>query len=499
MSRNLSTVQILLPPMQTNSRVHLFFCLLACLWFVQLVASASGRPNILFVIADDWAYPHAGAYGDKTVRTPNFDKIARDGMLFTQAHSAAPSCTPSRAAILTGRPPHSLEEGASLHGFLPTKYETFPDTLEKNGYVVGYQQKGWGPGDFKAGGRQRNPAGPQFTSFPEFLKTVPADKPFSFWFGSFNPHRPYERDAGAKSGLTTNNVVVPAFWPDVPTVRTDILDYYHEVELFDGELGGLISALEQSGRAQNTIIVVTGDNGWPFPRGKANVYDAGSHQPLAVAWPGKTKAGTVNNDFVNLYDLAPTFLEIAGIKPSKQIFGRSIVPMLLGKKQGGRDKVFVERERHANVREGDLSYPARAVRTKDFLYIRNLRPDRWPAGDPKMWKAVGPFGDCDGSPSKELLLEKRDDPFYAPYFKLCFEKRPAEELYDLKKDPYEIKNIAADRAYAAQKKKLRAALDKWMKQTEDPRATTDDDRFDHYPYFGDGRGTRGVKAAKQVK
>lgn len=164
--------------------------------------------------------------------------------------------------------------------------------------------------------------------------------------------------------------------------------------------------------------------------------------------------------------------------------GHSIVPLLAGKIQRGRDMVFVERERHANVRKGDLGYPARAVRTKDYLYIRNFRPDRWPAGDPEMWFSVGPFGDCDGSPSKEFILAHRDDPEYGSYLRLGFEKRPAEELYDLSRDPEQIVNLAGLSKYSAAKEKLRGKLDNWMKETKDPRATGDDDPWDSYPYFG---------------
>jgi hypothetical protein len=164
--------------------------------------------------------------------------------------------------------------------------------------------------------------------------------------------------------------------------------------------------------------------------------------------------------------------------------GQSLLPLLLGKKQNGRDMVFVERERHANVRKSDLSYPARAVRTGEFLYIRNFRPDRWPAGDPEMWKAVGPFGDCDGSPSKEFILGHRDEPKVASFFHLAFEKRPSEELYDLSTDPHQLMNVADQPNYAAARKTMRAGLDRWMSETKDPRAASDDDRWDRYPYFG---------------
>ena len=442
------------------------------------------RPNILVIIGDDWAYPHAGAYADKVVRTPHFDRIAREGVLFRNAFAAAPSCTPSRASLLTGRAVHQLAEGGNLWGFLPERFDVYPDLLESAGYVVGHTRKGWGPGTFQAGGRTRNPAGPQFASFDEFYKQAPRDTPFCFWFGSTDPHRPYEKGSGAGSGLRAQDVAVPAFLPDTPEVRHDILDYYYEVERLDREAGAILAALEGAGQLNNTIIVWTADNGLPFPRAKANLYDGGTHVPLAIRFPGKAKGGRTVDDFVVLTDLAPTLLEAAGLTPPAAMTGRSLMPLLAGAQQAGRDKVFLERERHANVRRGDLSYPARAVRTTDFLYIRNLRPDRWPAGDPEMYFAVGEYGDIDGGPAKDLLLARPANPAIAKYAELAMAKRPAEELYDLRKDPGQIDNVAMRADYAAAKKELRAALDTWMRDTADPRISTDDDRWDKYPYFG---------------
>src|SRR2546425_2265622 len=193
---------------------------------ILATGAADSRPNILYCLADDWSWPHAGVYQDKVVRTPTFDRVAREGMLFNYCFSAAPSCTPSRAAMLTGQYPHRLEQGSCLWGFLPKKFPVYPDLLEKSGYVVGCMGKGWGPGNFQAGGFTRNPAGPTFQSFDNFLKTVPEGKPFCFWFGSHDPHRPYRAGSGAESGLTTDKVVVPPFWPDNEISRNDILDYY---------------------------------------------------------------------------------------------------------------------------------------------------------------------------------------------------------------------------------------------------------------------------------
>jgi arylsulfatase A-like enzyme len=461
---------------------------LAALLLLTITGPAQTRqapPNILFVIADDWSYPHAGAYGDRTVATPAFDRIAREGVLFRRAFTAAPSCTPSRAAILTGRPPHQLAEGGNLWSFLPSRFDVFPDLLEKAGYTVGHTGKGWGPGQFEAGGRTRNPAGPRFASFQDFLAKRRDGQPFYFWYGSTDPHRPYDSASGAKAGLRPESVTVPGLLPDTPEVRNDILDYYLEVQRFDSQLAALLDELERRKELDNTLVVVTSDNGMPFPRAKANLYDAGTHMPLAIRWPKGAKPGLAADTFVNLIDLAPTFLEAAGIAVPSDLTGRSLLPILAGKMEAAaRDRTFSERERHANVRRGDLSYPARAIRTSEFLYIRNYRPDRWPAGDPEQHFAVGPFGDIDGGPSKSLLLDRRGDAPIRKHFELATAKRPADELYDLRRDPDQLVNVAGESAYAKTLERLRAELTSWQRATGDPRVTSDDDRWDKYPYFG---------------
>lgn len=456
-------------------------------------ARADERPNILLCIADDWSYPHASIYGDEVVKTPAFDRVAREGALFTRCYCAAPSCTPSRAAILTGRFPHSLEAGANLWGFLPARYNVYPDLLEKAGYHVGFTGKGWGPGNFQAGGRTRNPAGPAYKSFAQFLDACPKDKPFCFWFGSTYPHRPYEREAGRKAGLSAERVPVPLIWPDCPEVRHDILDYYSEVQQFDHQVAQLIAELEKRGLYDRTIIVITSDNGMPFPRSKANLYDLGTHMPLAIRWPGVTRPNTHIENFVSHVDFAPTFLAAAGLPVPDDWHGRDLQPLLRGQDRAWRDAVFTERERHAYVRQGNASYPARAIRTDRFLYIRNFRPDRWPAGDPQLVFAVGPFGDIDDGPTKRVVLAAQHDPQRRHFFELACAKRPAEELYDLQKDPDEIHNVADRPEYATSKQQLAAQLLAWMKQTGDPRAEQDDDRFDKFPYYGNPAKSEKVK------
>jgi arylsulfatase A-like enzyme len=441
------------------------------------------RPNILFCIADDWSWPHAGAGGDRVARTPNFDRVAREGVLFTHAFCASPSCTPSRAAILTGQAIHRLEESGNLWSTLQARFETYPDLLERAGYAVGLQGKGWGPGDFRPGGRSRNPAGPSFKRFAEFLKTVPSGKPFAFWFGSSDPHRPYDRGSGRAAGYKPEELAVPPFLPDTPEVREDLLDYYFEVERFDRQVGELLGALEASGRASNTLVVITSDNGMPFPRCKTNLHDSGSRIPLAIRWPARVKGGRTVAEFVVLADLAPTFLEAAGLPVPASMTGRSLRPLLEGRPDpADRTHAFFGRERHANVRKGDLSYPARAVRTAEWLFIRNFKPDRWPSGDPEKHVAVGPFGDCDNSPTKEQILARRDQDLER-FFLLSFGKRPARELYDLAKDPHQIENVADRHPEVAAR--LEAELLRWMADTGDPRAANpDDDRWDRFPYYG---------------
>jgi N-sulfoglucosamine sulfohydrolase len=277
---------------------------------------------------------------------------------------------------------------------------------------------------------------------------------------------------------------VPPHLPDTREVRSDLADYGAEVQRFDREVGEILQRLESAGELDNTLVVITSDNGMPFPRAKANVYDAGAHVPLAIRWPGKVEAGSTIDGFVNLSDLAPTFLAAAGLDPPDEMTGRSLLTLAAGQDEADRDHVFVERERHAQVRKGDLSYPMRAVRTRDWLYIRNLRPDRWPAGDPEKYFSVGPFGDIDGGPTKQLLLDKRDDAAVARFFHLATDKRPAEELYDLRSDPDQLRNVADDQAHAKEKARLRALLDDWMRNTGDPRVMNDDDRWDRYPYYG---------------
>lgn len=468
----------------------LFLFVLLCL---SLPARAqTTRPNIVLIIADDQSWAHTSFAGDPVVKTPAFDRIAREGVYFSNAHCIAASCTPSRGALLTGRPIWQLEEGANLWSTLQTKFKTYPYQLEAAGYRVGMMGKAWGPGDFRPGGWKRNPGGKSYPSFDEFLKTVPDNEPLCFWMGSHHPHRPYKPGVGKENGLDPAKVNVPACMPDVPETRGDIADYLYNVQLEDAEAQHVIDLLEKSGRLDNTLIVMTSDNGMPFPHGKSSLYEYGTHMPLAIRWPAKIKGGRRVDDFVSHIDIAPTFYEATGVAGPTEVVGKSLMPLVVGESASDptRDCVFLGNERHANARAGTVGYPRRAIRTKDFLYIHNYESDRWPAGDPPDFKDVDSGKVLGAAATKMYILDHRDEPAVKAFFDAAFGKRGPEELYDLKADPAEMKNVAADEKYADTKKQLRERLDRRLKETGDPRETGGPVKFDSYEYYGNAAMNR---------
>ncbi len=440
------------------------------------------RPNILFALADDWSWPQSHGLDDPVLEMPTYERLAREGVVFRNAYVSSPSCTPSRGAMLTGQYHWRLEQGGNLWSILPAKFAVYPDLLEAAGYHVGFCRKGWGPGNERGGGRKRNPAGNRYKDFRAFLAARPRGAPFCFWFGSHDPHRGYSLGSGARSGMDPQRVKLPACLPDARVVRSDLCDYYWKVQRFDRETGQLVAMLERAGELDNTIVVMSGDNGLPFPRCKSNLYDTGTRVPLVVMWRARARGGRVVEDFVSMADLAPTFLEAAGLKPLPEMTARSFLDVLLSDKEGQvdprRDHVLTGMERHAWARPGGVGYPMRAIRTADFLYIRNFKPERWPAGDPPAYR------DIDGSPTKNYMLAHRDDPRVRPLFRLAFEKRPPEELYDLRRDPGQLHNVADDPAYAQAKARLAERLTSELKATADPRALGKGGVFDTYPYLG---------------
>ncbi|MCH2374361.1 MAG: sulfatase, partial [Planctomycetes bacterium] len=286
----------------TRDTLSVFFVLGFVVASQPVLADTRNRPNVLVAISDDQSYPHASAYGYEALHTPAFDRVAKMGVLFQNAFTPAPGCSPMRAAFLTGRHVWQIEHAGTHASTFPAKYEGFQERLGTAGYFVGFTGKGWAPGNWKDTGRATNPAGPEFSkltlrapegirstdyaaNFAEFLRQRPKGKPFSFWYGASEPHRKFKKGIGREHGLDPAKIVVPGFLPDTPEIRDDILDYCYEVEWFDEHLGRMLNLLEEQGELDNTIVIVTSDNGMAFPRAKANVYEYGIHMPLAVAWP----------------------------------------------------------------------------------------------------------------------------------------------------------------------------------------------------------------------
>lgn len=525
-------------------------------------AAAGKRPNILFIFADDWGR-YASAYAkldgpgtiNDAVRTPNFDRVAREGVLFRSAFVSAPSCTPCRSALLSGQHFWRTGRGAILRGAVwDGSNPSYALLLREAGYHIGETYKVWGPGTpndapydspkhsyEKAGGRF-NQFSQHVTSmvaqgrpleaakqalydevrgnFDAFLADRKDGAPFCYWFGPTNVHRKWIKGSGKKLwGIEPDSLKgkLPAFLPDVPEVREDLADYFGEVQALDAAIGLLIARLKETGELDNTLIVISGDHGAPgFPHGKCNLYDFGSSVSLAISGPG-VRGGRVVDDLITLPDLAPTFLEVGGVKPPAVMTGRSLVKLLASTRSGqvepARDAVFIGRERHVESARADfMPYPQRAIRTHDFLYIVNFRPDRWPLGDPYRLDGSNPpsaeeiteetritLPDEDAGPTKAWLVGVRNDPQWKTHFQWVYGKRPREELYDLKADPQQSKNVAAEPRYAKQRAALEQRLMDELKRTGDPRLIDDGKFFETPPMSGPTTDTGGRKAKGKGK
>ena len=502
-------------------------------------------PNILFVFADDWgryASCYKGLDGRPTlndvVHTPNVDRVAKDGILFRNAFVNAPSCTPCRSSLLSGRYFFNCDRGAILIGAVwNDSIPSYPLMLRDAGYTIGKSYKVWGPGtplDAPFGGQkyafEKHGSLPQHFSinampmvnsglsvaearqkileqvrgnFDDFLSSTEKGKPWHYFFGPVTTHRKWVKGSGKKLwGIEPDSLKgkLPKFLPDVPEVREDVADYLGECQAVDAYVGVLLKRLEESGESDHTIIVLSGDHGMPgVTSGKCNLYDMGVSIPLIIGMP-EGKSGRIVDDFVRLPDLAPTFLEIGGIKPPDNLYGRSLLPLLLSDKSGiidpTRNWVITGRERHvASARAENLPYPMRSLHTPDYVYIRNFEPDRWPMGSPG---AVSPyntptleeleqntfvaFADMDSSPTKAWLVEHRLLPQWKWYYEIAFNKRPEEELYDVRKDPDMISNLAGIPKFATIKKKLTDQMIKELTRAKDPRVVENPPRFERPPF-----------------
>ncbi len=468
---------------------------------------AAERPNILFCIADDASYPHMGAYGTTWVATPGFDRVARDGLLFERCYTPNAKCAPSRACILTGRNSWQLEAACNHWCYFPPKFETYVEALAKHGYHVGKVAKGWAPGVAKdAEGQRRQMTGKGYdrrrakpptsgisgsdyaANFVDFLDANTDGRPFCFWYGSTEPHRGYEYRSGVtKGGKRLDDLDrVPSFWPDNETVRNDMLDYAFEIEHFDSHLLRMLKELDRRKLADNTIVVVTADNGMPFPRVKAQAYELSNHLPLAICWPaGIENPDRTVRDLVSFVDFAPTFLEVAGVERNETgmqpVTGRSLVPLFRDElEKPHRDHVLIGKERHDIGRPNDWGYPIRGIVRGDLLYVRNYETDRWPAGNPETGYLA-----CDGSPTKTVVLETRRTDARR-FWEWNFGKRPEEELYDVRADPFCRANLAGDPEHAGRLKSLRETMLAELKAEGDPRANGHGEVFEQYPYADAG-------------
>ena len=464
------------------------------------------RPNFLIIVTDDQSWRDAGIYGSSFIKTPVFDSLALSGIRFNNAFVSAPSSGPSRAAILTGKNFYELGYASMNHTRWHEGEKSYVDYLEEVGYHTGSTGKGWAPGNFRNSGRSHNPAGRVFneirlkppaegisnidyaSNLADFLQKNEAGSPFCFWAGISEPHRVFEEGSWRRSGKGLSGVELPGFYPDNDSIRGDLLDYAVEIEWFDQQLGLMINILRERGTLENTIIIITSDNGMPFPRAKATSYDSGTRVPLVIYWNKMPVTGRYSDDMVSLIDLAPTIYELAGITPDGGFSGRSLLPILKSRKNGvtdpGREFVITGVERHLpGSRSESLCYPIRSIRTSQYLLILNLEPDRLPAGDPSgdfypQDDITEGYGDTDGSPTKAAIwLGRENNPYY---FDLAFGKRPPVELYDITADPWQLNNLAGESGYAAVVKDLSEKLDRELKATSDPRAVGRGELFEKY-------------------
>ena len=516
-------------------KVLAFLMLISC---INTPREEKRKPNILFVISDDQSFAHTSFAGCEFVNTPAFDRVAREGIYFNNCIAGSPGCAPSRSTIVTGRYHWQNEQSGQHASSWMKKYVPFIDLLEANGYITGRTGKGVAPFQYarnekdslwratNAGGiehsrieYQNGTPGDErtakgirpvnyFENFKYFMENIRQKKqPFFFWYGAKEPHRSYEQDSWKRNNKNPDDVNVPDFFPDNGIIRGDMLDYAVEIEWFDLHMQRMLAYIEKIGELENTIVIITSDNGMPFPRAKANDYDYGIHVPLAVRFPKGFPGGRIIDDPVSFADIAPTILELTHTSPEGMlpISGKSIVNILTSDKQGVVDEskkyVFAGRERHSSSRYLNWGYPQRIIRSKDFLLIWNIKPNRWPTGAPQRIKpgttdellpmygidengkhhSEWAFTDIDASPTKSFIVENWNNKDIKPYFDLAVAKRSEYEFFDIKNDPYCLKNLAGNPDYADTEKEMKDILIKELVKSKDPHVVgPDKEVFDSY-------------------
>lgn len=422
----------------SNSRVNVF---------PQVFKQKSNRPNIVFLLSDDHTKFNVGCYGDKGVKTPNLDSIASDGIIFNRAYVASPQCSPSRASILTGRFPHTV--GASrLHANALPEFIDIVTIFKNNGYFTGAYRKVHQDliqKHFDFYGDDNEP-------LRTFFSELPKNKPFFLWFGSRDPHRPYS-PGEFNPPHKPEEVTVPEFLPDTPKVRQDLAYYYDEISRFDKDCGTILNLLNEYGLDKNTMVVMTGDNGMPFPRAKGTLYEPGVNVPLIIKWPSVVKGGSTSDELVSLIDLPATWLDIAGIVVPKEFEGISLKPYLSSEMQYiPREYLFFERNWH------DDWVPQRGCVTDKYKMIINYRPevpylpslDLYESDSFVEIMRLGDAGKLEGNLNWYLNTSM-----------------PLYELYNLEYDKGEWQNLADRQDYKQVQSELLEVISKWMFDTTD--------------------------------
>jgi N-sulfoglucosamine sulfohydrolase len=438
-------------------------------------AEGAGRPNVILIVADDMAREDCGAYGHPAIRTPNLDRLAREGMRFDRAFVTASSCSPSRSSLITGRYPHNT--GApELHQPLPRDQVTFVERLKSAGYWTAAAGK-WHLGNAVKDRfdvvREAGTAGFQLPTgsnakarmtaegagaiqsgcdqWVRVLRDRLRDKPFFLWLAALDPHRDYQQGTIPRPHRP-EDAVVPPYLPDVPEVRRDLALYYDEIARLDSYVGAVLAELDRQGEAGNTLVVFLSDNGRPFPRCKTTLYDSGIRTPWIVRWPGHVPPGSHCERLVSTVDIAPTVLKLAGLEPGPSFQGQDFSPLFQDPKAKIRDWIFAERNWH------DYAARGRSVRSERFQYIRNDDHDL----------ALTPPADAVRSPTFQAMRRLRDEGKVTLAQRACFlHPRPADELYDADADPHELHNVAGDPRFTKVLNEMRQALADWERQTDD--------------------------------
>ncbi len=389
--------------------------------------------------------------------------------------------------------PWQLEEGANHQSYFPANYKVFTEVLSEQ-VCMSDQMENSGDreplkrltekterGDWSLpAARLRRRAWQGI--FKKFLDSRPEGKPFFYWYGSKEPHRPYDLDSGIKSGKHPSQIDhVPGYWPDNDLVRRDMLDYAIEMESYDSQVGSLIDVLEERGELENTLVIVTSDHGMPFPRSKGHNYDISNRVPLVAHWPrGIVSPNRRATEFVSLIEIAPLCLQLHGIDPSRTgmatMTGKGLSDLLANEPKHDRSFAILGRERNdvwaRPGTEAGLGISGSRIREGNWLYLHNFKPDRWPCGDVDLG-----LKDTDASPTKAFIEEAGSS---NPFWQFCFGKRPAEELFNLDRDPDCIHNLAMEGDHRAMANALREKLFAELRRQSDPRILGQGDVFDQY-------------------